>query len=99
MEQDRSFLFSSASEPDYSDSVYEEETEESKDSNSEDSENDSEDPPVFSEQREDKDSGDGEQTPNIILRTQSGSRRRRRASRVLGRRSRVGGWVGVCVFT
>ncbi|MPC73938.1 hypothetical protein E2C01_068281 [Portunus trituberculatus] len=65
-----------ASEPDYRD--FEEETEENEDSSSEDSENDSEDPPVFPEQREDRDSGDGEQTPNIVLRTQSGSRRHRR---------------------
>ncbi|MPC86028.1 hypothetical protein E2C01_080840 [Portunus trituberculatus] len=40
-----------ASEADYSDSDYEEETEESEDSSSVDSENDSEDPPVFSEQK------------------------------------------------
>ncbi|MPC81487.1 hypothetical protein E2C01_076104 [Portunus trituberculatus] len=40
-----------ASEPDYSDSDYEEETEKSEDSSCEDLENDSEDPPVFSEQR------------------------------------------------
>ncbi|MPC50400.1 hypothetical protein E2C01_044228 [Portunus trituberculatus] len=98
MEQDRSFLFSSASEPDHSDSDYEEEIEESEDSSSEDSENDSEDPLVFSEQREDRDSGDGEQTPNIVLRTQSGSRRHKRASHVLGRRSRGRVCVCVCIY-
>ena len=74
MEQDTSLLFSSASESEDSGSDYlEEEIEESEDISSEDSESYAEDLPVFSEEREDRDSGDGERTPNIALRTQNGS--------------------------
>ena len=72
MKQDCSFSFSSASEPEDSDYL----EEESEDISSEDSKNDSADPPVFSDQREDRNSGDGERTPNIALRTQSGSWKR-----------------------